>query len=203
MAHLKYETLLGYLEGQLSAEERSQVDVHLAEPCLQCRRRLALLSTVLQSVVEDRTIAPRETVLKQAVDIPRNQPELPERKPWIRVIAALNFDSRLQLSSAATRGASPTRQMLFTTEQLDIDLQIKPGGRQSDLLGQMLSAQRSGGGVPAFVSLQSSAGVPLRATETDLLGKFAFRQIPSGIYDLIFDLENEEVAITGLEFEND
>jgi hypothetical protein len=203
MAHLKYETLLSYLEDQLSAEERSKVDLHLAEPCLQCGRRLSLLSTVVKSVVGDQTVAPREAVLERAVDIARNRRELPEHKPWIRVIAALSFDSQLQLSSAATRGASSTRQMLFTTEQLDIDLQIKPGPRESDLLGQMLSAQRSEGGVPAFVSLQNSAGAPLRATETDSLGKFAFRQIPSGIYDLIFDLENEEVAITGLEFRND
>jgi hypothetical protein len=121
----------------------------------------------------------------------------------MRVVAALHFDSRLQLSSAGTRGAARGRQMLFTTEQVDIDLQIKPGRTDSDLMGQMLSAESSGEVLPAFVSLQSSAGTWLRATETDSLGQFTFRQIPSGSYDLVFDLENQEVAITGLEFEND
>lgn len=203
MAHLKYGTLLNYLEDHLSVEERSQVDAHLAEPCWDCARRLALLRTVLHSVVEDRTAAPSEAVLKRAVDIVRNRRDLPERKPWMRVVAALRFDSQLQLSSAATRGASRSRQMLFTAEQVDIDLQIKPGRADNDLLGQMLSTSRSGAAVPAFVSLQNSTGTLLRATETDSLGQFAFRQIPSGSYDLVFDLENQEVAITGLEFKHD
>ncbi len=203
MAHLKYGTLLNYVENQLPPEERSQVDAHLAGPCWQCARRLALLRTVLHSMTIHRTVAPAEEILKRAVDIGRSQRDLPERKPWLRVVAALRFDSRLQLSAAATRGAARTRQMLFTTEQVDIDLQIKPGRIDHDLLGQMLSASRSGEAVPAFVSLQNNTGTLLRATETDSLGQFAFRQIPPGSYDLVFDLVNQEVAITGLEFKND
>lgn len=200
MPHLKYDILLNYLEDHLSAEERSKVDMHLAEPCWQCGRRLTLLRTVLNSVARDRTVAPPEDILRRAVDISRSHRERPERKPWMRVIAALRFDSQQQLSFAATRGVTRTRQMLFTTEQVDIDLQIKPGRTDNDLLGQMLS---TGEAVPAFVSLQNNAGSLLRATETDSLGQFVFRQIPPGSYELVFDLENQEVAITGLEFKND
>ncbi len=203
MAHLNYITLLNYVEDQVSAEERSKIDAHLAEPCWQCGRRLALLRTVLHSARDDRTVAPPEAVLKRAIDMGRTRRDLPERRPWMRVVAALRFDSRLQLSSAAMRGVTRTRQMLFTTEQVDIDLQIKPGRADHDLLGQMLSTQHSGEAVPAFVSLQNNTGTLLRATETDSLGQFAFRQIPPGNYDLIFDLETQEVAITGLEFRND
>lgn len=202
MAHIKHGTLLSYLEDQLSGEERSQVDAHLARPCWQCARDLTLLRAVLHSTAEDRTVAPPEEILQRAIDIPKShQPSQP--RPWLRVVAALHFDSRLQLSAAATRGATRTRQLLFTTEQVDIDLQIKPGRDESDLLGQMLSARHPEQLAPVFVSLQSSAGELLRATETDLLGQFAFRQIPSGIYDLIFELENQEVAVTGLELKND
>ncbi len=203
MAHLNYRTLLNYVEDRLSAEDRDKIDAHLAEPCWQCGRRLALLETVLHSMTENRTAAPPEDILKRAVDIGRSRRDQLERKPWMRVVAALRFDSRLQLSSAATRGATRTRQMLFTTEQVDIDLQIKPGRADNDLLGQMLSTQRAGEAVPAFVSLQNTTGTLLRATETDSLGQFAFRQIPPGSYELVFDLENQEVAITGLEFKND
>jgi hypothetical protein len=121
----------------------------------------------------------------------------------MRVVAALRFDSRLQLSAAGTRGAGRGRQMLFTTEQVDIDLQVKPGRTDSDLTGQMLSTQDSGEALTAFVSLQSTAGTWQQATETDSLGQFTFRQIPSGSYDLTFDLGNQEIAIPGLEFQND
>jgi hypothetical protein len=201
MPHFTYETLLNYLENGLPADERKKVEEHLAGPCQQCGWRLARLQAVLHSVSGDRTAAPPEDVLKHAVDVARQA--RPLAKPWMRVVAALNFDSRLQLSSAATRGATRTRQMLFTTEQVDIDLQIKPGHGDTDLLGQMLSAGHPDEVLPAFVSLQNNIGTVLRATETDAFGQFAFRQIPSGRYDLVFDLGTQEVAITGLEFEND
>jgi hypothetical protein len=203
MTHLKYDILLNYLEDRLPAQERSQVEAHLAEPCWRCGRHLALLRTVLDSVTGDRTVAPPPAVLKRAVDIGRSQRKIPKPSPWMRVVAALSFDNRLQLSSAATRGATRVRQMLFTTEQVDIDLQIKPGVRDKDLLGQLLGTQSTGEVLPAFVSLQNNKGAVLRATETDSRGQFAFRQVPFGVYDLVFDLENQEVAVTGLELEND
>lgn len=203
MAHLDYEILLNYLESRLPAEERGEVEKHLTAPCPRCEQRLSLLRAVLHFTQADHSAVPPEAVLQRAIEISRNRQEHSQRSPWVRVIAALSFDSRLQLSSAATRGATRTRQMLFTTKQVDIDLQIKPGRGDSDLLGQMLSTRPSGEVVPAFVSLQNDMGTFLRATETDPLGQFTFRQIPSGSYDLIFDLEQEEIAITGLEFEND
>lgn len=203
MTHLNYDILLKYLEDQLSAEEHSQVELHLAEPCWRCGRHLALLRTVIATAAGDRTVAPPPAVLKRAVDIGRRA-QLPKTSPWTRIVAALSFDSYQQISFAPTRrGGGRTRQMLFTAEQVDIDLQIKPGHGESDVLGQMLSIEHSGAAVPALVSLQSSTGDLLRATETDSHGQFAFRQVPSGVYDLVFDLENQEVAVTGLELQND
>src|SRR5688572_14446606 len=138
MTHLSYETLLDYLENRLSAEERNAVEAHLAEPCPQCDRRLARLRAVLASTAGDRTVAPPGDVLKRAIDTARRGKKPPQPEPWTQIIAALSFDNRLQLSAAVTRGAARVRQMLFTTEQVDIDLQIKPAGADHDLLGQVL-----------------------------------------------------------------
>lgn len=200
MAHLKYETLLNYLENRLSTDERSKVDAHLVGSCQPCERRLALLRTVLDSVASDQTVAPPADILKQAVEL--SQGRHPQPKFWNRVIAVLSFDNRLQLSSAATRGTTRARQMLFTAEQVDIDLKIKPGGEDHELLGQVLDARQSKGFLPAFVSLQNKEGQQ-RATETDSLGQFAFHGVPSGTYDLVFDLDDQEIAVTGLEFQDE
>ena len=201
MAHLKYETLLNYLENRLSVEERSEVDAHLVGPCQQCDRRLILLRAVLDSVTNDRTVAPPTAVLKQAVEL--RQGRYPQPKFWNRVVAVLSFDSHLQLSSTATRGGNTrARQMLFTAEQVDIDLKIKPGREDHELLGQVLDIRQSTGFLPAFVSLQNNEGQQ-RATETDSLGQFAFHGITSGTYDLVFDLDDQEIAITGLEFQDE
>jgi hypothetical protein len=88
---------------------------------------------------------------------------------------------------------------LFTAEQVDIDLKISKGVKDHDLLGQMLGGESSS----AFVSLQSNDGHILKATETDSKGQFAFRDISSGVYDLIFDLETRQIAVQGLQVRND
>jgi hypothetical protein len=203
MSHLKYETLINYLQDQLSAEARSEADAHLAGPCESCQRRLALAQTVLGSMPGDKTTLPPASVLKQAIDIPLTHPKPAGPGPWMRLLAALTFDSHMQLSSAMTRGAARERQMLFSAEQLDIDLQIKSAQKDHDLIGQVLGNPSLGNVVPVFVSLQRNTGQLLKATETDSLGQFAFRKIPSGVYDLIFDLENHEVAVMGIEVRND
>jgi hypothetical protein len=202
MTHISYETLLNYLENRLPAEERSKVDEHLAETCHQCDRRMSLVKTVLETAATDHTVAPPSHILQQAIDRAKGQIKEASPKFWNRLVASLTFDSHTQLSFAATRGSGRAHQMLFTTEQVDIDLQIKSGHKDHELRGQVLDAQHSGGFLPAFVSLQNNEGQQ-RATETDSLGQFAFHGVSSGTYDLVFDLENQEIAVTGLEFRNE
>lgn len=202
MAHLTYETLLNYLEGHLSAAQKDEADTHLNGPCESCQRRRLLLQNVLRAAAKDETSAPPASVLKQAVDIPLTHPKNTQTGLLTRLIAALTFDSHLQLSSALTRGAARERQMLFSADQVDIDLQIKPMREGHDLIGQVLTAGASGK-IHAFVSLQGNPGQLLKATETDPKGQFSFRGIPSGLYDLTFDLENQEVAVMGVEVKND
>jgi hypothetical protein len=202
MAHLTYETLLNYLEGHLSVEQKDEADAHLNEPCDSCQRRRLLLQNVLRSAEKDQTTPPPASVLKQAMAIPLAHPRNTQPGLLTRLIAALTFDSHLQLSSALTRGAAHERQMLFNADQVDIDLQIKSTREGHDLIGQVLGGPIKGI-TSAFVSLQKDTGQLLKATESDSKGQFVFRAIPSGMYDLIFDLENQEVAVMGIEVKND
>jgi hypothetical protein len=203
MTHLDDETLLNYMEERLSPQEKAAVEAHLASSCEPCRRRLSLLRKAFETAKGDRTTPPPASVLKRAIEIPLTNPRQPQPAMWQRLIAALSFDSHLQLSSALTRGASRERQMLFSAEHVDIDLKITSARGDHDLLGQVLGTAKTGNAVSAFVSLQNNTGQILRATETDPQGQFAFREISSGVYDLIFDLETQEIAVHGLEVGND
>lgn len=204
MIHPTYETLVNYLENQLPEIDRAQVEEHLSGSCQQCSGKLAKLRTVLELTLSDRTFAPSAAVLKQAVTL------LPQRlthvsNPLLRVFAQLQFDSRLQLSRTAVRGpkTSQSRQMLFSAQQVDIDLQITPERGEHHLVGQILSSDQRAGQMAAFVSLHNKSGELLKGTETDALGQFTFKQIPAGVYNLDFDLGSQEVAILDLEFSND
>jgi len=203
MSHLTYTTLLSYIGNQLPKADRAKIEEHLfSHPCPQCGNKLARLRTVLDAVTGDRSVAPPSAVLRRAFDVYQKRP-VTSPQPLLQVLAILRFDSRLQLSPMLSRGATKTRQMLFTAQQVDIDLQITPEHGDHNLIGQILGSEQASELPPAFVSLKNDAGQVLKGTETDLLGQFTFRQIPSGIYNLEFELDSQEVAITGLELIND
>ncbi len=204
MAHPNYKTLLNYIENRLPQTDQAKIEEHLAHPCQQCIEKIDRLRVVLEVTRRSRTIAPPTQVLERAIDIYQKRP-VTRSQPLLRVLAKLQFDSSLRPSFMPTRGGvARTRQMLFATQQVDIDLQITPERGDHNLVGQILGTQpaekeRS----PAFVSLQDQTGELMEGFETDTLGQFTFKGIPAGTYDLVFDLGNQEVVITGLEFSND
>lgn len=203
MSHLTYTTLLSYIGNQLPKADRAKIEEHLfSHSCQRCGKNLARLRTVLEAVTEDRSVAPPPAVLRKALDIYRKRP-VPSRQPLLQVLAILQFDSRLQLSPLLSRGAAKTRQMLFSAQQVDIDLQITPQDGNHSLVGQILASEQANQPSPAFVSLKNETGEVLKGTETDSRGQFAFRQVPPGIYDLVFDLDSQEVAVNSLELIND
>jgi len=202
MLHPTYETLMNYLDNQLSDAERAQLELHLSQPCQKCSVKMNRLRSVLAVAASDRTIAPPADVLKQAIALYQKQ-IIPTILPHMRVLAALQFDSRLQFSPATFRGVTRTRQLLFATQQVDIDLQLTPEHGEQNLVGQILGPKQNKQLSLAFVSLQNKAGKLLKGTETDPYGQFAFRQILPGIYDLIFDVGSQEIAILDLELSND
>jgi hypothetical protein len=202
MLHPTYETLTNYLENQLSDAERAQLEMHLSQPCQKCSVKIDRLRSVLAISAADRTVAPPPDVLKQAIALYQKRVN-PALLPHMRVLAALQFDSRLQASPAAFRGVARTRQLLFTAQEVDIDLQLTPEHGDQNLVGQILGPKQNQQIPLAFVSLQNKTGKLLKGAETDPYGQFAFRQILPGVYDLIFDLGSQEIAILDLELSND
>lgn len=202
MTHPNYETLLNYTENKLGPVEKTEVDKHLSLPCPVCKNKVAQLHTIFNMTARDKTVAPPANVLSRAIAIHRKQKNtLPH--PILRALATLQFDSRLQLSAMASRGAARTHQMLYTAQHVDIDLKITPEHGEHSLVGQVLADEKTDDLSTAFVTLQNKTGGMLQGVETDSFGQFTFRQVPSGIYDLVFDLGAQEVSINSLELSND
>jgi hypothetical protein len=202
MKHPTYKTLISYIEKQLPEARRTAVEQHLVQPCQQCYKDIARLSAILNVLAQDRTSTPPEAVLRRAMAAFRRRPPA-SPQPGLRKLAILLFDNRLQPSPAAARGVVRTRKLLFGTEKVDVDLQITSEEGNHKLNGQVLGPDQPGGQSPAFVSLSSQAGKLDRAAETDRHGRFAFRQVLSGVYELVIDLDDQEIAITNLELVDD
>lgn len=203
MTHLTYTTLINYIGNKNSDTDRAEVEAHLfSDACQECNGKADRLRVVLGAVVKDRSFAPPAAVLQKALNIDLKQP-ISLAQPFLQMLAKLQFDSRLQLSPMQSRGVAKTRHMLFSTPQLDIDLEITPERGEHNLVGQILDSEQADEPSQAFVSLKTETGEVLQGTETDSLGQFTFQQVPPGIYDLTFDLDSQEVFISSLELVND
>lgn len=202
MTHPDYEVLVNYLENTLNPVEHAKVEEHLSVPCRACKRKVEQLRTVFHAAAADRTIAPPAEALNRAIAIYRER-EKARPNPILRALATLRFDSRLQFSATTSRGAARTHQMLYSAQHVDIDLKITPEHGEHNLIGQILAEEKPDRESIAFVTLQNEAGEILKGVETDSFGQFIFRQVPSGIYGLVFDLGSQEVSIASLELNND
>jgi hypothetical protein len=202
MQHPTPELLIRYTEHQLPEADRAALDEHLALPCPQCRAVVARLGTVLQAIAHERSFAPPASVLRRAFSIFRKRSRISEQAAH-PLPARLLFDSRLQPSLVGVRGPLQNRQILFRVGKIDIDLQIAPDQEDRRLVGQILGSEDARGGPSAFVSLTGKGGDVIQGAEADHLGQFAFRRIPSGTYDLVFDIQGQEIAITDLDLGND
>jgi len=204
MTHLTYTTLLGYIGNQLSEADQLEVETHLlSDSCQLCGEKVARLRAVLDVVSNDHSVAPPASVLRNALNVDLNQPAS-LAQPFLQMLAKLQFDSHLQLSPMRSRGAAAkTRHMLFSTPQLDIDLEITPERGEHNVVGQILDSEQTNEPSMAFVSLKNEIGEMLQGTETDSLGQFTFHQVPPGVYNMVFDLDAQEVFISSLELMND
>ncbi|HTX90403.1 MAG TPA: hypothetical protein VMC09_04220 [Anaerolineales bacterium] len=199
MAHPSFDTLLGFVEETLSPEARREVENHLSLSCNDCERLIARIQKLLHSVQGDESAAPQAEVLEKALGLYRRH--LKESKPaGIQIIANLLFDSRLDMSASMVRGSAQTRRVLYSAQQIDIDLQITPAKGLHNLIGQVLDSTRPDKFIPAFVSIKNNeTGMLVDGKGTDDLGQFGFQNIQSGRYDLVLEFDTQEVEIRSLE----
>lgn len=198
--HIPFATLIDYQDHAVPASEQEPIETHLAEPCALCRQNLQRAGELLAAFAQsDRTVAPPADVLKQAVAafalrFPRTS--------LTRVVASLLFDNFRQAPLAAVRGVTRSRQLLFSVDDLDIDLQITTERHGAILLGQVLSNQAAAFETVPVVRLYRRGEV-IHAAASDAQGQFAFRSVTPGTYDLGVMLLHHEVVMEGLELTHD
>lgn len=198
MIHPTFEALLNFLEGQLPESERRAVEAHLASSCEQCDGNIARMGAVLEALSEDRSAAPPVAVLRRAISAHQKMESVPAVQP-LRVLAEVLFDSRLHFSQAGVRGAAEPRQLLFTADpNIDIDLHIMQENESTRMIGQIIAPEQDPD-PETVVCLRDETGKILQEEGTGPTGQFVFGQVLPGIYDLVFDLKERQVVVTGLD----
>ena len=201
MKHPKFQKLVDYLDDQLNVNEAQEIKAHVTA-CAQCETELNRARYLVTTRQDDDLITPELSLLNRVVTAFRRQqnrlPDRPQRG------ASLEFDSWTQMAPLGVRGVAQERQMLFSEDMFDIDLQIVKGPPNSStftLRGQFLINDDASG-------LAGLDGIEIRLTDaakiewrvlTDTLGQFSFSQLSEGFYTLNVILEDHDINLEEVE----
>ena len=200
---LSFATLVDWVEGRLPPDEAAIVSEQVEQADAATRadaawlRRFAQISGRL--VMADPPPEVRQLLVRrfEATMQGRQQSGLLQR-----LVAALRFDSASQPAAAGIRAAdapSIERQLIYSTDMIDIALNIQPRlrDRRLDINGQIFA---EGELLPDRLAIQLLNGTTEQGiTYADDLGEFVFEAVPPGSYELAVVSDRFEVVIPQLE----
>ena len=192
--HIPFAVLADLADKPASADEGTGSMAHVAT-CSDCAAELERVRQVVQLMRTDTaTDAPRD-VLAYAMDIFKGRNQSSEPSLLRRIVAALSFDSSLNMAQAfgVRSGQTTSRQLLYTAEGSDIDLRINSQDDQWIVAGQLLGQDCVGG----RVEIEGESGLAVAALNE--LCEFTLPPLPPGSYTLRLLLPDAEVEIPRLE----
>ena len=190
--HIPFDRLVDLVEGRLSPDEQTQVQAHTTA-CSHCTTQMAWLERVIGLMRANDYEEPPARVAAAISRAFRSYGPAPSSSLRQRIMAVLRFDSaQLRLSVGRRSGSSSERQLLFTAENLDLEVHVTQSGSLWEVSGQVLNADAHG-----LVELQGSTG-EVRATLNEV-GEFLLPPVPPGRYTLVLQLATVEMEIAGLE----
>ena len=185
-SHISLETLAGIADNRATSEA-AQAHISTCSTCADTVRRLEQLILTMKS---DRTKdAPRD-VLASAINVFSQQ----NRSPLRRIVALLTFDSRNAGPAFGMRSLRATsRQMLYSAEDIDLDLRITVQNDECIIAGQVIGDGCVGG----HVEISGEAGRS-EATLNEVC-EFTLPPIPVGNYSLTVRVLDLQIEIPELE----
>jgi anti-sigma factor RsiW len=182
--HISLDRLVDLARGHLTAAEQQSIHAHTAS-CADCASQMARIARLIAVTSADDSEDAPAHVADRAVRLMRQRnAALSAMRP--RLTAALRFDSRRMPVALGARGqAAGARQIMFETEQHNVDVRIKPVGAQWAVWGQVLGAVAGG-----QAELQGLATVQ---ADLNHLSEFDLPPVPPGAYTLILRLDDLEI----------
>ena len=194
MNNVTFETLIAYLNDELSAEEKTAVTEYLkTEP--DAKQQLAAAQQLLASMEKNELKAPEQKLLDRVQAAFRNK--VTQSKSRLQNQAELTFDSWTQPLSLGVRGVPQERQLLFHEEVVDIDIQFvnDPPVNNLTLRGQMMTPLEHKDLEGIAVALTGTTNTVARRTLTDKYGRFTFTQLQKGDYRLQATLDTHDIVL--------
>jgi hypothetical protein len=176
MKHTEFETLINYFEGKLSAAETEKVSAHFLV-CENCTAQSRKLENFLGYVRmhEYEQVSQRATA--NLLNIYKPKKQAVKSKSFIKKLSAkLVFDDWKTVLNERFM-MSDTRQLLYNTDDFDIDLRLNFSGEKCQVSGQILPDCQNA--TVEIFSAESSEKVSLNQD-----CEFIFPPVKIGIYGL-------------------
>jgi hypothetical protein len=187
--HIPVETLASIAEDWATSEAREAAMAHIST-CSTCDDALRRLQQLILTMKSDCTTdAPRD-VLTSAINIFSQE----RRSPLRRIVAFLIFDSRNASPAFGVRSLpAASRQMLYSAEEMDLELRITLQNNECILAGQVIGE----GCAEGHVEISGVAG--RSKTTLNEVCEFTLPPIPPGNYSLTIRMLDREIEIPELE----
>jgi hypothetical protein len=199
MNHYSQEEWIDFVNELVPARKKQEMERHLDEGCKRCSKMLSVWQRVQHAARNERNYQPSNALVGMAKASFEGS-LLAEGRERAYSLAELLFDSALQPVFAGARSSgTAARQMLYRADpfQIDLHLEIQPGGTSIVVTGQLLDVSHPdlvGGNVPVMIS--NLRGGIVR-TITNQFGEFRETIETSGDLELIFHGGNKkQVVIT-------
>ena len=166
---------------------------HLTE-CSQCSAQLQTIRQTTGLMRSDSIESAPAELVTYAKNIFRQRVASPKPSALSRVLAALTFDSLTAAPAYGLRSqAGAGRQLVFSTETVDIDVRVSEENEEWQVAGQMPGLLCTGGEV-------NLEGDRFSATaKLNELCEFAFSSVPVGTYKLAIRLPDVIIETPPLE----
>ena len=187
--HISVETLANIVEERATSVARELAMTHLST-CSTCSDTFSRLQQLVLMMRSDGTSdAPRD-VLTSAINIFLQETRVPLR----RIVALLTFDSRSADPAFGVRSLrAASRQMLYSAEDIDLELRITVQNDEYILAGQVIGE----GCAEGHVEISGVAGSS-KASLNEVC-EFTLPAIPPGNYSLTVRMLDREIEIPELE----
>ena len=200
-AHLAFTALADLIEARLTQPQQEAARAHLAA-CAGCSIQAERLDRTIKLMRADAQAedAPPDG-LAFALNVFRALRPIEAKRPSLvrRMLAALTFDSAQGLAPAfgvrSAQSASAARQLLYSADDLDLDLRVAPAGDAVfwALSGQVLGAESCVGGAVELDNATTHA-----RAELNEMCEFVLPPVPSGNYTLRLRLPATEIEVNNL-----
>ncbi|GJM19537.1 MAG: hypothetical protein DHS20C14_17500 [Phycisphaeraceae bacterium] len=183
------EQLAALVAGELGPDEAAELRRRVgADP--RSARLLEEIERIAAFLVEEPSAQPAADLVRRVQrSFGGSRPGLAEalREGVRRVIAALDFDSRLPDAALGFRGTAEAAQLSFSCDDAEIDLELTPAGERVWLVRGQIDAEFD---QPPTVELFESDGPsPLASAHADQHGGFTL-EAPEGTHVLRVTLDD-------------